>query len=81
MPALEDAANAAETGPAVLVTHDAVIRALLVPLSPDAASATFPTGCWSLLTRSGAQWAVGPIGQNGAGAPHSEGGTGYDGRQ
>lgn len=42
MPALEDAADAAEAGPVVLVTHDAVIRALLVSLSPPRPESSCP---------------------------------------
>ncbi|MDO5752013.1 histidine phosphatase family protein [Arthrobacter sp.] len=78
MPALEDAADAAEAGPVVLVTHDAVIRALLVSLSPAAAGIELPTGCLSVLTRSGGEWTVVSIGQSAAAALEDEGGTGDD---
>lgn len=74
MPALEAAADAAQTGPVVLITHDAVIRALLVPLSPAAASTPLPTGCWSLLIRSDGDWAVVTIGKSAAAVPQGEGG-------
>lgn len=62
MPASEAAADAADAGPVVLVTHDAIIRALFAPLDPVAAKGQIPTGSWSLLTRCDGQWAVGPVG-------------------
>ena len=78
MPALEDAADAAKAGPAVLVTHDAVIRALLVSLSPAAAGFELPTGCLSLLNRSGGEWTVVSIGRSAAEALEGDGGAGDD---
>lgn len=55
--ALEDAAERFAPGPVIVVTHDAVIRALLGWIAPGLA-VTVPTASWQVLRRSGAHWSV-----------------------
>ncbi|MDO5745205.1 MAG: histidine phosphatase family protein, partial [Micrococcaceae bacterium] len=68
-PALDDVADAA-VGPVVIVTHDAVIRPLIMALVPTITDLQEPTGCWNRLVRSNGLWTVRATGQKPETEPH-----------
>ena len=61
-PASEEVADIA-VGPVVIVTHDAVIRPLILALDTAITKLQEPTGCWNHLVRNDGLWTVQATGQ------------------
>lgn len=62
-PALDAVLDTTPGGPVAVVTHDAIIRALLADLDPGRPRPSDPPGCWNHLTRTHGTWRVEEVDQ------------------
>ncbi|RAL30821.1 histidine phosphatase family protein [Rhodococcus sp. AQ5-07] len=64
LPALDEiAASRADSAPLIVVTHDAVIRPLMLHIDPDATMITVHTGSYQALTYCERRWRIDLIDQ------------------
>ncbi|GAB3033873.1 hypothetical protein GCM10027052_09180 [Parafrigoribacterium mesophilum] len=68
---LDAAACAGQSGPVVVVTHDAVIRPLIASIDPNRTNLEEPTGCWNHLARTDGVWTVIAVDQKPAPGPEA----------